>query len=193
MTDGMNKVVVKVGGSLYDLPDLESRLRRFLASLETKTVLLVPGGGALADAVRKLDGNHFLGEEVAHWLGLRALNVAAHFLSVLLRGSRIVEHPKQWKHGSLTVLDPYAFARLDRGRAGELPHCWSVTSDSIAARAARVAGAQRLILLKSVTIPPGMDWREVAQRGWVDAYFAEAIGGLMIGAGNLRDMYHTES
>ena len=183
----MNKVVVKVGGSLYDLPDLESRLRRFLASLETKAVLLVPGGGALADAVRKLDCNHFLGEEVAHWLALRALTVAAHFVSALLPGPPIVEHPEQWKHGSLTVLDPYAFARLDQGRAGDLPHCWNVTSDSFAARAARLAGAQRLMLLKSVTIPPGLDWRAAASRGWVDAYFPEAVGDLRVQSVNLRD------
>jgi aspartokinase-like uncharacterized kinase len=181
-------IVVKVGGSLYPLPDLAARLRRYLASLETSSILLVPGGGALADAVRSLDGNHDLGEEKAHWLALRALTVAAHFLSALLPDSAIVDHPQQWEHGDLAVLDPYAFARRDQGKMGELPHCWSVTSDSIAARAAHVARAKHSVLLKSVTIPAGMDWRDAARNGWVDDYFAEAVGELEVKTVNLREM-----
>ena len=181
-------VVVKVGGSLYDLPDLASRLGRFLTSLESSSVLIVPGGGALADAVRVIDECHRLGKEASHWLALRTLTVAAHFLSALLPGSWIVDHPEQWRHSELAILDPYAFAQQDQGVAGELPHCWSATSDSIAARAARVANARRLVLLKSVAIPPGTDWSEAARRGWVDAYFAEAVEDLRVGAVNLRNM-----
>ena len=40
-------IVVKVGGSLFDLPDLGPRLRAFLASLADEDRLLVPGGGSL--------------------------------------------------------------------------------------------------------------------------------------------------
>ena len=178
--DKSNCVIVKVGGSLYDLPDLRSRLGRFLASLESSSVLIVPGGGALADAVRNIDECQELGEEAAHWLALRTLTVAAHFVSALLPGSAIVDHPKEWQPGSLAVLDPYAFARCDQGRAGELPHCWSVTSDSIAARVAHVANVRRLVLLKSLKIPPGSAWTEAARRGWVDAHFPEAVGNLRV-------------
>jgi aspartokinase-like uncharacterized kinase len=179
-------LVIKVGGSLYDLPDLGARLRSFLQSLDTSSVLLVPGGGILADAIRDLDAGHQIGEEVAHWLALRCLTVAAHFLSALLPGSVIVKHPEEKQPTALAVLDPFAFACRDRGRAGELTHCWDVTSDSIAARAAQVAGAQRLVLLKSVTIPRGMAWDEAARRGWVDAYFARAVGELEVETVNLR-------
>ena len=45
-------IVVKVGGSLYDLPDLGPRLRRFLDGLDDPDRLVVPGGGAAADVVR---------------------------------------------------------------------------------------------------------------------------------------------
>jgi aspartokinase-like uncharacterized kinase len=168
-------VVVKVGGSLYDIPDLGSRLSHWLTSLDASSVLIVPGGGAFANVVRDLDVRHHLGEETAHWLALRTLTVAAHFLSELLPGSVIVDHPEHWGN-KLAVLDPYAFARADQGRAGELPHSWSVTSDSIAARAARVAKARRLALLKAVTVPEVADWREAARCGWVDAHFADAVG-----------------
>ncbi|HEY1188734.1 MAG TPA: hypothetical protein VGE74_13855, partial [Gemmata sp.] len=59
-------IVVKVGGSLYDSPALGPALRAFVASLAPAEVLLVPGGGAAADAVRALDRTHALGEEAAH-------------------------------------------------------------------------------------------------------------------------------
>ncbi len=184
---GIDRLVAKVGGSLYDLPDLGDRLRRWLGSLDTTSVLLVPGGGALADAIRQLDAVHRLGEEAGHWLALHTLAVAARFLLRLLPEAILVGHPDEWPGDRLAVLDPYAFALADEGKPGALPFSWSVTSDSIAARAARVAGVRRLVLLKSVDIPPGTDWREAAARGWVDAYFAEAVGEeLAVTAVNLR-------
>jgi aspartokinase-like uncharacterized kinase len=188
VAEGTFDLVVKVGGSLYELPDLGPRLRRWLAAQDTRSVLLVPGGGALADAVRKLDAAHRLGEEAAHWLALRALTVAAYFFAHLLPGSVLVSHPDDWRRDGLAVLDPHAFAVADEGRAGALPHCWSVTSDSIAARAARVAKVRRLVLLKSITIPEGVAWSETARQGWVDDFFPTTVGGeLEVRAVNLKE------
>jgi aspartokinase-like uncharacterized kinase len=182
-----DRLIAKVGGSLYDLPDLADRLRRWLESLDTRSVLLVPGGGALADAIRQLDAVHHLGEEAGHWLALQTLAVTARFLLRLLPEARLIGDPAEWREGRLAILDPYAFALADEGKPGALPCSWSVTSDSIAARAARIAGVRRLILLKSVDIPPGADWREAAARGWVDGYFAEAVGhDLAVTIVNLR-------
>jgi aspartokinase-like uncharacterized kinase len=178
--------VVKIGGSLFDLPDLGRRLRLWLESVSVREVLLVPGGGPTADLVRDLDRLHGLGEEASHWLALRALTLNAHFLAGLLPSGRaeVVEHPAAsaavWPAGRIPVLDGHRFADLDEGCPGCLPHCWSVTSDALAARAAIVAGASRLVLLKSVTFPPGLSWAEAGQRGLVDGYFATAIGGTSI-------------
>ncbi len=69
------------------------------------------------------------------------------------------------------VLDCHAFALEDDSRPGALPHAWSVTTDSIAARAAVVFGAERLVLLKSTDVPPGTPWETAAANGWVDAHF----------------------
>jgi aspartokinase-like uncharacterized kinase len=168
-------VVLKVGGSLYELPDLGPRLRAWLRELGEPDVLLVPGGGPAADVVRDLDRRHALGEETSHWLALRALSVTAGFLQALLPGSALLTTLHDGAVRGLQVLDPYTFARADEGRPGCLPHTWQATSDAVAARAAVVAGAAQLILLKSVPIPAGMSWREAARRELVDSTFPGVV------------------
>jgi aspartokinase-like uncharacterized kinase len=159
-------IVVKVGGSLFDHPNLGPALREFVAELAPAEVLLVPGGGPVADAVRELDRVHGLGEEAAHWLALRSLGVTAELLRALTSDSR------------LTVLDCFTFAQKDESCPGALPHTWAVTTDSIAARVAVVYRADRLVLLKSRDIPLETAWETAAAEGWVDAYFPQIAPAL---------------
>jgi aspartokinase-like uncharacterized kinase len=177
MADGL--VVVKVGGSLFDLPDLGPRLRAWLAARPAGPVLLVPGGGAAADVVRDLDRCHRLGEEAAHWLALQALSLTARFLCRLLPGSPLVREPAgrlpHAEPGRPVILDPHLFVQADEGAAGCLPHSWAVTSDAVAARAAVVAGARRLVLLKSVTIPASMTWEDAGRHGFVDRVLDQVL------------------
>jgi dihydroneopterin aldolase len=188
-------VIVKVGGSLYDLPDLGPRLRAWLDRLDTLHALIVPGGGPLADSVRQFDQQHALGEEKAHWLALRALALNAHCLAAIVPRTvvigRLDERLAAADAGRVPVLDPYEFARQDEGRAGHLPHLWAVTSDSVAARVAVVENASQLILLKSITVPAGMSWMEAGRRGYVDPHFADVAKSvppiLVISSINFRE------
>jgi aspartokinase-like uncharacterized kinase len=189
-------VVVKVGGSLYDWPELAPQLWGWLQPFfrDRIPVLLVPGGGPTAEVVRRFDRDHELGEEAAHWLALRSLALNAHFLAALLPDSavaRLEDCPHRWRNGVLPILDGHGFACADEARPGRLPHTWAVTSDSFAVRVADVAGARRLVLLKSVTVPADMDWAAAGRRGLVDAYFAEALvrraTAFDVSAVNLRD------
>src|SRR5919201_5329298 len=84
------KVVVKVGGSLFDWPVLGQRLELWLKTLEPMRVLLVPGGGITVDVVRNLDQCQSLGGESAHWLALRGLTLNAYLLETIL--SRQTKH-----------------------------------------------------------------------------------------------------
>jgi 5-(aminomethyl)-3-furanmethanol phosphate kinase len=169
----MNWTIVKVGGSLYDWPKLGERLRAWLNARNAERVLLVPGGGATADAIRSLDRVHHLGEEASHWLAIRALSLNARFLQTLLPDAELVSDPlveTPW----LGVLDAFPFFAADEERADHLPHVWCVTSDSLAMRLAVVLQARELILLKSRDWT-GDDWPHAMEAGVVDAYFGEAL------------------
>ncbi len=185
-------VVVKVGGSLFDLPDLGVRLNAWLAEMSPARVLLVPGGGPLVDMIRAFTRQHRLDEDTAHWLAVRAMSLTARLLQALLApGARMVttgeEAPLLWRQDIVPVIDVCDFLERDEGNPGCLPHSWSVTSDSIAARLALVCGADELVLLKSITIPEGMSWSHAAEEGFVDEHFARlADCGLKIRAINFR-------
>jgi aspartokinase-like uncharacterized kinase len=171
-------VVVKVGGSLFDLPNLGAYLKRWLDCLAFPA-LIVPGGGPLVDGLRELNQRHKLGEETCHWLALRAMSLNAFFLSKVLNDVEVIKDLSGWQaaasKGRLAILDAHSFAVKDEGQPGCLPHNWSVTSDSIAARAAAVFGALTLVLLKSVDLPKDASWAEVERIGIVDPYFRKAL------------------
>jgi aspartokinase-like uncharacterized kinase len=152
--------VVKLGGSLFDHPRLGPGLSRWLQEWPEPSVVVV-GGGGFADVVRSLDRVHHLGEETAHWLAIDTLRLSAAFVRTLL-----APHAS-----SVSVADLAAFAQQDR----ELPHAWSVTTDSLALQYAIAHRASRLVLLKSTDIPPGTPWAEAAAHGWVDEFFPRLV------------------
>jgi aspartokinase-like uncharacterized kinase len=171
MAQRMEPVVVKVGGSLYELPDLGPRLGQWLGRYQKQSILLVPGGGPAADVIRRYDQAHQLGEEACHWLALEMLALNARFLAKLLPGAPVVSSPAT--QAPLAILDMHAFVRDDELRPDHFPHRWTVTSDSLAMRVAQVIGARSVVLLKSVAWD-GADWQAAAQAGVVDPFFAEA-------------------
>jgi aspartokinase-like uncharacterized kinase len=149
--------VVKVGGSLFDHPGLLPGLRAWRAEIDGP-VLLVPGGGAMANVVREWDRVHRWGNETSHRLAIRAMAVAGCLLEMI---------PECEIFDCQTILND-----------DELPRSWAVTSDSIAARFAAISQAVRLILLKSVDVPSGIPWPEAAANGWVDDYFPTIVSRL---------------
>ena len=175
--------VVKLGGSLLDLPDLTSRFRRWLERQPAAPTVLLAGGGKMADALRAADRLHGLGETVSHWLCIRAMTIHAELLSALLPESVLCRSLAQWLSApppALTILDPWIFLREEEPRlAGlSLPESWQVTSDSIAGRFAQAVGAGELTLLKSAAPAPGWTLADAAAAGYVDSFLPRLAGAL---------------
>ena len=184
-----DRLVVKVGGSLYDHPKLKPGLKAWLAARPEAHILIVPGGGDFAEAVRRLDTVHGLGEEASHFLALRSLETAAFFMLDLLDiNRRPTLYRDWWQYPSPAVTNPSStIIDYERWQSVELPQTWEFTTDSLAACAAHDAGC-KLVLLKSVDIPPAMSWEDAAARGYVDAYFPTLVArhNLRVTAVNFR-------
>jgi len=172
--------VVKVGGSLFDWPELPRRLAAFLAYRRTIVppahTVLIAGGGPAVDVLRALDRIHELGDEPAHQLALHALDLTAVILAALVPGSIVVDRIESldgaWDARSILILAPRrSISELARTARAPLPATWDVTSDTIAARLAEALGAQCLILLKSAPLPPAASRRDAARLGLVDPMF----------------------
>ncbi len=167
-----DEMVVKVGGSLCDVPELGRLLRQWLDAQSAKRVLFIAGGGAAADLVRQVDGLDELGEECSHWLALRALQFTAHLLAARLPGGMVIDNiadrHSAWLRGQIPILDMHTFAVADEARPGHLPHCWTVTSDALAFRVAQVAGLRKLVLLKSCDVPADGPWGKAVDPAFAD-------------------------
>jgi aspartokinase-like uncharacterized kinase len=160
------EVVVKIGGSLLAHPPHVAPVLAALDEAAAATrLLVVPGGGPFADAVRDVDRRVGLSQEAAHWMAILAMDQYAHFLVSRLRAASLVfavsDIGLAYGRRELPVLAPSRWL----AEADPLPHSWDVTSDSIAAWVAGVVGAARLVLVK----PPG------AVADGVDAYFRRAL------------------
>jgi aspartokinase-like uncharacterized kinase len=140
-------LVVKVGGGLLSAEGLDGLRRGCAEVLELardRRVLVVPGGGPFADAVRALDAQVGLRDDVAHALALRAMDQLGVLLAPMLPGAEAISRLVAPRALGLLAVAP-AFA----GRTG-VPESWEVTSDSLAVLAAGAIGAEEAILLKPV-------------------------------------------
>jgi 5-(aminomethyl)-3-furanmethanol phosphate kinase len=141
--------VIKVGGALAAIPHALDRVCAELTrASRDHRLLVVPGGGPFADAVRQFERRVGMSSDAAHWMAILAMDQYAHVLVGRIPGAVLVEQPgaiaETIAPGRAAVLAPSRWMRS----ADVLPHTWEATSDSIAAFVAGALGAARLILIK---------------------------------------------
>ena len=170
-------VVVRVGGGLLaGVEHFEAVLAEISEASRRVPLLVVPGGGPFADAVREVDDLLSLPDEATHWMAVLAMDQYAHLIASRLPASRLVMRSNDIEAAlnerRIPVLAPYRWLR----EADPLPHSWDVTSDSIAAWVAGQVGASRLVLVKPAgasgpgvvdpcferVLPPGIEQAIVA-------------------------------
>jgi aspartokinase-like uncharacterized kinase len=160
-------VVVKVGGGLLAHGSAFDRVAAALtAAARERRVLVVPGGGPFADAVRTVERGVKLSDAAAHWMAILAMDQYAHLLADRIASAVLVTDrdgiADATEAGRAAVTAPFQWLR----ESDPLPHSWDVTSDSIAAWIAGELGAPRIVLVK----PPGAVGEDL-----VDAYFPRVL------------------
>ncbi|GEP01571.1 hypothetical protein GCM10007887_20260 [Methylobacterium haplocladii] len=172
--------VVKIGGSLF--ADA-ARLRSALAALADGAegpIVIVPGGGPFADAVRTAQTALGYSDALAHRLALDAMGCMAEVFSEMeprLAILRSVEAAAESK--GVCLWDPVAL----RSGHPDIPETWDVSSDSLALWLATALRATRCTLLKSAPCPVGATPDELVRLGLVDRAFpdfARAFAGEIV-------------
>jgi hypothetical protein len=193
--------VVKIGGSLFDSPDLDVRIAASFAERKGP-IVVVAGGGVFAD--RAAERAIALGESPVerHRRELASLADSTTFIVERLRSWRspvfirrrfdeLIDDLRRRPiddQDRFVPFDPSVEATLDAGAT--LAESPDVTTDSIAAwvtrrLADRARRSARLTLAKSIDRPLGsfVDW---ADAGAVDRYFPVTANGLVVDWINLR-------
>jgi aspartokinase-like uncharacterized kinase len=143
--------VVKLGGSLLGSPELTSWLET-LVKISDGKVLIVPGGGMFADAVRQAQEASLINDAVAHHLALLAMDQFGLLLAGMNPGlvtasSELEIAERGWQHRGIVWL-PSRMVLADEN----IPKNWHVTSDSLSAWVANKMGYEQLVLVKSKDI-----------------------------------------
>jgi aspartokinase-like uncharacterized kinase len=149
--DAPRPAVVKLGGGLLDIPGaFDAAIAAVTRAARTVPVLVVPGGGPFADAVRAFHHRHPVSDTASHWMAILGMDQYAVAIADRLEGGTLVDDAGQVEAalgaGRIPVLAPSRWMRA----VDVLPHSWEATSDSIAAFVAGALDAGCLVLLKPV-------------------------------------------
>ena len=143
--------VIKVGGSLAGNPATLKALCIRLSEIAKKhSIIVVPGGGKFADAVREFDQRYALSADAAHKMAILGMDQFGLLLSQVIPNSCTTysfSDAKQLSEGK--ALPIFLPSRL-MFQENPLEASWDVTSDSIAAYVASQLHADKVILVTDV-------------------------------------------
>ncbi|PWC37868.1 aspartate/glutamate/uridylate kinase [Azospirillum sp. TSO35-2] len=171
--------VVKLGGSLWN----GDALRPWLAALaaerteagRTCRIVIVPGGGPFADAVRHAQPVLGYGAAAAHRmaiLGMEQYGLALLDLEPGLAPARTVADMTE-------ASGPVVWLPTPLAAEADVAESWDVTSDTLAAWLAGRLEAERLVLVKSAPLPAGSaDARALARAGVIDPVLPDLMASL---------------
>lgn len=145
-------IIVKIGGKILENKEnLESTILQFKYICEknfVQKIIIIPGGGTYANFVRMLDKKISIGDELSHWMAIFAMNNNGNRINQVYCQLTCFTNLDELKKSKekIVIFLPYDFLyQLD-----ELPHSWSVTSDSITLYIAHHLGLKDCFLIKDI-------------------------------------------
>lgn len=173
--------VVKLGGSLLGSPELPCWLET-LVKISDGNVVIVPGGGVFADAVRVAQQRTLVSDVVAHHLALLAMDqfgllLAGINTNLVTASSELEIAERGWQHRAIVWL-PSKMVLAD----DTLPKTWQVTSDSLSAWLANKMAAEQLVIVKSKSLAAysksaAISIQSLVEDGFLDEGFSSFISG----------------
>lgn len=166
-------IVIKLGGSLYNTPELKRWLHT-LANFSVSTpFVIVPGGGPFADQVRDAQALYHFDDSTAHHMALVAMKQFGLMLTSLEAKCRPFDTLKPEQALSVWLPDDSLLVEA------ELTHSWDLTSDSLALWLASKLKAEQLLLVKRVHIThfsiKQLTTDQVIDRGFADLFAKSAM------------------
>jgi aspartokinase-like uncharacterized kinase len=171
---GSAPIVVKLGGSFA----FSGHLRNWIEALAACAgrVVIVPGGGPFADAVRLAQIRMGFDDRTAHHMAVLAMEQYGRALASFSSVLSPADSADAIRHNLVADRIPVWMPSLMVFRANDLVQSWKVTSDSLAAWLAGRIGADRLLLVKHAKFPSGRAALEdLVEMGIVDEAFARHL------------------
>ena len=174
----MIQTIIKVGGSVLDLPDLNGRLQNWLQQFELTPAWVICGGGEYADSIRARQPWAEWCDAEAHDLAVLAMDANTYETAELV-GLNVVElkypqMPSPENDYTAIAVSTFLNTNEPRCEGSVIPHNWSATSDSIAARIATVFDIPNVVLLKS-DAPPTDDLESLQECNYIDSAFISML------------------
>lgn len=169
----MSVLVVKLGGSLLE----SGRIAALAAEIASakRRIVVVPGGGPFADAVRAAQAEFKFSDAAAHDMAMLAMHQSARLLADMqpkFRPADSLEGFKSvWAASGVPVWLPSAMVLDD----ATVSQDWSMTSDGLSAWLAAKFGSATVLLVKSCTVPKGASAASLVAAGIVDRQFAHLV------------------
>jgi dihydroneopterin aldolase len=170
--DGLT--VVKLGGSFA----FSTYLGDWIAAIArcAGRAVIVPGGGPFADAVRAAQAQMGFDDLAAHRMALLAIEQFGCAIATLHKALSLADSLDSIRCSLANNQVPVWLPTRMALAAADIPQCWDVTSDSLAAWLARKIGAERVLLVKHIEpTPEAISAMDLAARDIVDKAFADFL------------------
>ncbi len=148
----LEKALFKIGGSIIENPiylkNTISQFKRLVQENLINNVIIIPGGASYANFIRTLDKELKIGNNMAHWMAIYAMNYNGNKIAhqyPFINLTEKIEELLTIDH-SISLFLPFKYLKMK----DSLPHSWDVTSDSITLSIAHELELSQCFLIKDV-------------------------------------------